>query len=194
MIGLVMCGGRGTRMKASKEKLLLKYREPVIQHVVSALQESNCFSKIAAVTSNNAPKTRQFISNLGIYTIDTPGDGYVQDLNYVLCKFDEPVFITSGDLPLLDANVIKKIVKLVDVNNRWTAIIISKDFLELHHIKAEHILIYKNKHYSYSGISVVNPIKLYGMKEVDESYLVLDDKRVAFNINTKEDYNLLSAT
>ena len=77
MIGLVMCGGRGTRMKVSKEKLLLRYREPVIQHVVSALQESNCFSKIVAATSNNAPGTRQFISNLGIYTIDTLGDGYV---------------------------------------------------------------------------------------------------------------------
>ena len=194
MIGLVMCGGRGTRMKASKEKLLLKYREPVIQHVVSALQESNCFSKIVAATSNNAPGTRQFISNLGIYTIDTLGDGYVEDLNYVLYKFDEPVFVTSGDLPLLDANVIKKIVKLVDVNNTWTAIIISKDFLELHHLKAEHIVTYNNKHYSYSGISVVNPTRLYGMKEVDESYLVLDDKRIAFNINTEEDYNLLRTT
>ena len=194
MIGLLMCGGRGTRMKASKEKLLLKYREPVIQHVVSALQESNCFSKIVAATSNNAQKTRQFISNLGIYTIDTPGDGYVQDLNYVLRKFDKPVFVTSGDLPLLDANVIKKIVKLVDTKNKWTAIIISKDFLKLHHLKAGHIVIYENKHYSYSGISVVNPTKLYGMKEVDESYLVLDDKRIAFNINTEEDYNLLSAT
>lgn len=194
MIGLVMCGGRGTRMKASQEKLLLKYRQPIIQHVMSALQQSNCFSKIMAATSNNAPRTRQFLSNFGIYTIDTQGKGYVQDLNYVLCKFDEPVFVASGDLPLLDADVIKKIVKLADTNDTWTAIIISKDFLDLHHLKAEHEVIYENKHYSYSGISVVNPMKLHGMKEVNESYLVLDDERIAFNINTEEDYNLLSTT
>lgn len=189
-----MCGGRGTRMKASQEKLLLKYRQPIIQHVMSALQRSNCFSKIMAATSNNAPRTRQFLSNFGIYTIDTQGKGYVQDLNYVLCKFGEPVFVASGDLPLLDADVIKKIVKLADTNDTWTAIIISKDFLDLHHLKAEHEVIYENKHYSYSGISVVNPMKLHGMKEVDESYLVLDDERIAFNINTEEDYNLLSTT
>ncbi|MGI0102240.1 MAG: NTP transferase domain-containing protein, partial [Nitrosotalea sp.] len=41
-----MCGGKGTRMESVQEKLLLKYRKPIIQHVISALDESGCFSKI----------------------------------------------------------------------------------------------------------------------------------------------------
>ncbi len=189
-----MCGGKGTRMKVPQEKLLLTYKKPVIQHVISALQESGCFSKIVAATSPNAPRTWEFLTNLGIHTMDTAGKGYVYDLNQILHNFDEPVFVTSGDMPLLDAEIIKKIVQLVDANNIWTTILVSKDFLDSLHLKPEYSVIYEKKQYSYSGISIVNPSKLSGMLPVDESYVKLDDKRIALNLNTKEDYDLLCTT
>ncbi len=58
MIGLVMAGGKGTRMESNQEKLLLKYKKPVILHVIDALKDSECFSKVIAVTSQHAPKTK----------------------------------------------------------------------------------------------------------------------------------------
>lgn len=194
MIGLVMCGGKGSRMKTPQEKLLLRHKNPVIQHVIFALQESDCFSKIVAATSPNAPRTWEFLTNLGIHTLDTAGKGYVYDLNQILHNSDEPVFVTPGDMPLLDAEIIKKIVQLANSNNIWTTIIISKEFLDLLHLKPEYSVIYEKKQYSYSGISIVNPNKLSGMATVDESYVILDDKRIALNLNTKEDYDLLCAT
>ena len=194
MIGLVMCGGKGTRMKMPQEKLLLRHKNPIIQHVISALQESNCFSKIIAVTSPNAPRTWEFLTNLGIHTMDTAGKGYVYDLNQILHNFDETVFVTPGDMPLLDAEIVKKIIQLADINNIWTTIIISKEFLDSLYKKSEYSVIYEKKQYSYSGISIVNPSKLSGMTMVDESYVILDDKRIALNLNTKEDYDLLCAT
>ena len=45
MIGLVMAGGKGTRMNLDNEKLLLKYKKPVILHVVDSLKNSNSFQK-----------------------------------------------------------------------------------------------------------------------------------------------------
>ena len=51
MIGLIMAGGKGTRMNLDNEKLLLKYKKPVILHAVDSLKKSNCFSKILALTS-----------------------------------------------------------------------------------------------------------------------------------------------
>ena len=51
MIGLVMAGGKGSRMQIHDEKLLLKHVHPTILHVIFALQNSNCFSKIIAATS-----------------------------------------------------------------------------------------------------------------------------------------------
>ena len=194
MIGLVMCGGKGTRMKESEEKLLLKHKNPVIQQVISALQESGCFSTIVAATSPNAPRTWEFLTTLGTHTMNTAGKGYVADLNQILHNFEEPIFVTSGDMPLLDAEIINKITQLVDTNNTWTSIIISKDFLDFLHLKPEYLVIYEKKQYSYSGISIVNPNKLSGMNPVGESYVILNDRRIAFNLNTKEDYDLLRAT
>ncbi|MBI3640085.1 MAG: NTP transferase domain-containing protein [Thaumarchaeota archaeon] len=194
MIGLVMCGGKGTRMNLPQEKLLLKYKNPVIQHVINALQESGCFSKIIGATSSNAPRTSEFLKSLGIFTIQTEGNGYVNDLNHVLHNFDEHVFVISGDMPLLDAKVIREIVQLVDIENTWTTVLLSKNFLDSLHMKTEYLVIYDKKEYSYSGISIVNPISLSGMKHVEESYVILDDKRIALNLNTKQDYDLLGAS
>ncbi|MBI3623346.1 NTP transferase domain-containing protein [Candidatus Pacearchaeota archaeon] len=194
MIGLVMCGGKGTRMNLPQEKLLLKYKNPIIQHVINALQESGCFSKIIGATSPNAPKTSKFLKSLGISTIQTEGNGYVNDLNQILHNFDEHVFVISGDMPLLDAKIIKKIVQLVDTKNMWTTVVLSKNFLDSLHVKTEYLVIYNNNEYSYSGISIVNPIRISGMKPVEESYVILDDKRIALNLNTKQDYDLLGTT
>ena len=194
MIGLVMCGGKGTRMQAPTEKLLLTYKTPIIQHVMSALQESDCFSKIIAGTSHNAPRTREFLINLGVFTMDTAGKGYVYDLNQILYNFSEPVFVTSGDLPLLDSEIIKQVIQKTKTDYPWNTVIISKEFLDSLSLKQEYSLIYNKKQYSYCGISVVDPTKLTEMKPVDESYIILDDKRIAFNLNTKEDYDLLCAS
>ncbi len=194
MIGLVMCGGKGSRMNLPEEKLLLKYKHPIIQHVISALQESGCFSKIFGATSLNAPKTSEFLKNLGISTIQTEGNGYVNDLNQILHDFNEPVFVISGDLPLLDAKIIRKIVQLVDTKNTWTTVLLSKNFLDSLQMKTDYLLVYNKKEYSYSGISIVNPFHLSGMNHVEESYVILDDRRIALNLNTKQDYDLLSTT
>lgn len=189
-----MCGGKGSRMNLPQEKLLLKYKNPVVQHVINALQKSGCFSKIIGATSSNAPRTNEFLKSLGISTIQTEGNGYVKDLNRILHNFDEPVFVISGDMPLLDAKIIREIIQLVDIENTWTTVLLSKKFLDSLHVKTEYLVIYNKKEYSYSGISLVNPINLSGMKHVEESFVILDDKRIALNLNTKQDYDLLGAT
>lgn len=194
MIGLVMCGGKGTRMQSQEEKLLLKYKKPIIQHVISALEQSGCFSRIVCATSPNAPKTRQFVESLGVDTIETSGKDYTNDLNEALSKFREPVFVTSGDLPLLDAEIVKEIVKRANSKEPWTSVLVSKKFLDLVGTRLEYFVIYDNKEYAYTGISIVNPMEISEMNQVKESHIILDDKRIAINLNTKKDYDLLCAT
>ena len=66
MIGLIMAGGKGTRMNSNQEKLLLKYKKPIILHVLDALRNSNCFSKIIAATSSNSPETEKLLQETEI--------------------------------------------------------------------------------------------------------------------------------
>ena len=189
-----MCGGKGTRMNSSEEKLLLKYKKPIIEHVLNAFKNSGIFSKIVCVTSNNAPKTHKFVSGLGIDILETKGSGYVNDLNESLIKFDELIFVASGDMPLLDSEIIQKIMKLVNEKNAWTSILVRKNFLQSLGLEAEFFVNYNNEECTYTGISIVDPNQIKNMQYVPESYIILDDKRVAANLNTKKDYDLICTT
>jgi len=189
-----MCGGKGTRMKSSTEKLLLKYKKPIIEHVLNAFKNSKIFSRIVCVTSDNAPKTREFVSRLGIDVLETKGRGYSNDLGESLLKFDELIFVASGDMPLLDSKIIKKIMKLVNEKNAWTSILVRKNFLQSLGFEAEFFVNYNDEECAYTGISVIDPKQVKNMKYVIESYVILDDSRIAANLNTKKDYYLICAT
>jgi len=194
MIGLVMAGGKGIRMNLDNEKLLLKYKKPVILHVVDSLKNSNCFSKILAITSSNSPKTKKLLQENNVETFDTPGIGYVKDLNLALKTINDVVLVTSGDLPLLDKEVIQKIVNQFDSKNIWTSILVTNKFLTTLGIESDYSVNFDNQPCHYTGISLVNSEKISSLENLDENYVIINDKRIAFNLNTKQDYDLLSTT
>ena len=194
MIGLVMAGGKGSRMQTQDEKLLLKYVHPTILHVVFALQNSNCFSKIIAITSPSSPKTKEMLINAGIEVFDTPGNGYVEDLNLALRSLDDEVFVVSGDLPLLDEEIVMKIVKEHNPDSMWTSYLVTKDFLNSLGLKSEYSITFQNKECHFTGVSIVNAKEIDNLNSVEEIHHVLNDKRIAFNLNTKEDYELLGSS
>lgn len=193
MIGLVMAGGKGTRMGTKEEKLLLQYKKPVIIHVIDALRDSDCFSKVMAATSNNSPNTQKLIQNSGIEIIKTNGVGYVSDLNMALSNLNEPVLVVSGDLPLLDGEIIKELVASYD-NNPWQSFLVTKKFLNSMNLTLEFSVNHDNKECYYTGLSIVDPKKISSMDTVKETYRIIDDKRLALNLNTKRDYDLLKGS
>ena len=191
MIGLVMAGGKGTRMDISEEKLLLEYKRPVIFHVIDALKNSGCFSKILVATSENSPNTKRILEQKGIETLTTPGKGYVNDLNFLLQNIDEFTFVVSGDLPLLDEKIIQIMIGKFNPENFWTSFLVSKKFLNSFGLESKLLVKSGNITCSYTGISIMDAKKIKNFKPVKENYLILNDKRIAFNLNTRQDYELL---
>ena len=194
MIALVMAGGKGSRMKTQQEKLLLKYVHPTILHVIYALQNTNHFSKIITATSKNSPKTKEMLENAGIETFDTPGNGFVEDLNLVLKTINDDILIVPGDLPLLDDQIIKKIIDTYNSDKIWTSFLVTKDFLNSLGLTSEVIVKFQNKECCYTGISIVNSKEITNLDMIEEIYYLLNDKRIAMNLNTYEDYRLLGTT
>lgn len=189
MIGLVMAGGKGTRMNLPEEKLLLEHKKQLVLHVVDALRESNCFSKILAATSENSPNTHKLLTDYGVDTVKTKGENYVSDLNYVLSSLDDFAFVVSGDLPLLDGTIIHDLVAKHDTTAPWQSFVVTKKFLDSIDIQLEFKTNVDGKECYYTGISIVNPKKISA--QVQETYTVSDDKRIVINLNTKKDYDLL---
>ena len=194
MIGIIMAGVKGSRMKLAEEKLLLKYKKPIILRVNEALCDSDCFSKIIFITSPNSPKTKKLLQKNNYEIFETSGMGYVEDLNLVLKSLNDSVFITSADLPLLDSKIIKKIVNLYSLNNTWTTILVTKIFLESLGISSDYDITFENQICNYTGISMINSKKISNLENIEENFVIVDDKRIAFNVNTKQDYDLLSTT
>ena len=189
-----MAGGKGSRMKTQEEKLLLKYIHPTILHVIFALQNANCFSKIITATSPNSPKTKEMLENNGIETIDTPGKGYVEDLNQILRSINDDVLVVPGDLPLLDDEIIKKIVNTYNSDKIWTSFLVTKAFLKSLGLKSDFSIKFQNKECCFTGISIVNAKEINNLDSVEEIYYELNDKRIGMNLNTFEDYRLLNTS
>jgi len=194
MIGLVMAGGKGSRMEfPAPEKLLLEYEKPIIFHVIDSLNDSYCFSKVFAATSSNSPDTKFELEQIGIETLDTSGDGYVNDLNFLLQKMGGSIFVVSGDLPLLDKEIIQKLVKF-NTESIWTSFLVSKKFLNSLGLESNLLINYGDIDCVHTGISIINADKIQNLDQVKEDYIILDDKRIAFNLNTNEDFELLNSS
>ncbi len=193
MIGLVMAGGKGTRMKSNEEKLLLPYKQPLVLHVIDALKNSNCFEKIIAATSPNSPQTKNILVENNISIIETSGEGFVTDLNNILKQLDDFVLVSSGDLPLLDGDIIKQIIDNVNHDKTWTSIVTTKSFQNSLNLEPECISTLNDEDYAHTGISIVNASKISNLDSIEEDYFIIDDKRVCFNINTKNEYDLLGS-
>jgi len=193
MIGLVMAGGKGTRMDIPEEKLLLEYKKPLIFHEIDALKNSHCFSKVVVATSPNSPDTKHILEQNRIETLSTPGNGYVNDLNFLLQKMSGFVFVASGDLPLLDEEIIQKLAEF-NLESVWTSFLVSKKFLNSLGLKSNLLVKYDSTECVYTGISIINANKIKNLNLVNEDYIILDDKRIAFNLNTNEDFELLNSS
>ena len=196
-----MAGGKGTRMQLNdEEKLLLNYKnKPVIMHVVDALQNSNCFTNIIALTSSNSPKTEKILKESGIDIVSSSGHDLVSDMNEMLIQLDDFVFVTTGDLPLLDSEVVKKIVERSHTDEIWNSVVTTGSFQKFlgtsigSTIRDSDIENNPNNVFIQTGINIVNATKITDLEPIKEFRLIFDDKRIGLNLNTKTDFELLSS-
>jgi adenosylcobinamide-phosphate guanylyltransferase len=108
-----MCGGKGTRLELTStiEKPLLTVCDlPMLDRVTSALSVARV-DTVYAVVSPHTPETAAHARDvLDFPTIETPGNGYVTDLDCALSHVDRPMLTVAADLPLLDENTVNAVL------------------------------------------------------------------------------------
>ena len=186
-----MAGGKGTRMNLPGEKLLLRYKKPVVLCVVDSLNDSNCFSSVLAATSPNSPQTKKLLEENSVETLNTPGTSYTLDLSFVLGTLSEGILVVSGDMPLLDGEIVKTIVRQYNPEKTWTSILVTSKFLNSLGLQSDYSVDFAQQRCHYTGISLINPHKITDLQDVHEDYIIINDRRVAFNLNSKQDYDSL---
>ena len=200
LIVAIMCGGRASRMQQGGiEKPLLKVDGiAMVERVILALAGSDRFDRILAAISPNTPKTKELLKSKGIETIETPGEGYSNDLSYLLLKLKpQRVMVVPSDIPLLNSQIISEIIDIIGNSSISTSsttrkekgqaisIILEKGFVERTGAKPSIVL----DQYCHSGITIFNTMSV-GTEPVEEYYLVMNRKEIALNVNTKEELEL----
>ncbi|MGC8645239.1 MAG: NTP transferase domain-containing protein [Thermoplasmata archaeon] len=106
MLGVVMAGGKSSRF--GKEKLLETVRgKRIIDIVVSNLFASKIGGVVVAVSSN-APRTLEYCKRYR--RIITPGDGYPEDVKFLLDMFQKPLLLLNGDSIFVDPGTIRRFI------------------------------------------------------------------------------------
>jgi adenosylcobinamide-phosphate guanylyltransferase len=194
LIAAVMCGGRASRMQAGGiEKPLLKVNSvAMVERVILALVNSDRFDRIVAAVSPNTPKTKGLLKSKGIEIIETSGEGYSNDLSYMLSKLKpRRVMVVPSDLPLLNSQIVSEILDAIDNSSSMKdhgpaiSIVVEKGFVEKTGAKPSIVL----DQYCHSGITIFNTISFI-TEAVEEYYWVMNRKEIALNVNTKEELEL----
>lgn len=202
MLALIMCGGKGERIKdfCSDKAMLKLNNEPLIEHILVSLKDSKKFDRIYAAGSCNSKFTLNFLKNHR-YTfsglleiIETSGIDYSTDLIFVLEKLKpSTVFVLPSDMPLITPELIEKIIATWEGDKQCISIVMDKEFITKLGLNPTISIKLGNKEYFYSGITIFDSSKILKGQVIKEQYITLNNERLAFNINTKKDYFLVSS-
>jgi adenosylcobinamide-phosphate guanylyltransferase len=197
MMAAIMCGGKGSRMQgfADIEKPLLTLNgKTMLELVVDTLLQSKNFSKILAATSSNSPNTKSYLlSNLSHKAdiLQTEGIGYSNDISTVLNTLrPATIFVVTADLPLLTSKNVNRIVLNWKREYPCTSVVSEKRFVTSMGINPSITVCIDSRQYCYSGISIIDSSKACSGAKIDEDYLIMNEKGVAVNVNTRSDFEI----
>ncbi len=200
MLALTMCGGKGERIKDfCSEKAMLNFNnKPLIEYILKSLEGSKQFEKIYAATSCKSNLTLKFLKTHPYYftgfldIIETSGTNYSTDLMIVLERLKPyVVFVMPSDMPLITHQLIRRIISNWKGDKQCISIILDREFIIKLGLIPTLSIKQGNKEYFHSGITIFDTSKIQTGQVIKEHYITLNDERLAFNINTKEDFFLL---
>ena len=191
--GLVMAGGRGSRLGVGVEKPLLPIcGEAMLKRVARALRSSKFIDAIFIAISKWTHNTKREAEGLGI-VIETSGLGYVDDLREALrvvwARYGfKDVVVASSDLPLLEGWLIDDVVrKYVESGKEALTVVVDGRTYEGLGFKAEYFVEYRGIVAVPVGLNVLRA-DLVDLKDFleEEIYLHPRVERLV-NVNTLDE-------
>ena len=192
---LVMAGGRGSRLALSEEKPLLQVGgKPVIEHVLTALQNAKKVSSIVIAVSDYTPKTAKLMLKFPFSVIKTPGKEYVSDMGYTIRTLKLKTVLAMGaDFPLITAEVIDAILEYYEKCGKPAlSVAVSMETKAKLGLGAKYGFELNGKRVVPAGINVIDGRRI-DKEELEEEIHVLDRKEVAMNINTIQELRIAEA-
>jgi len=189
---LVMAGGKGTRMSLLEEKPLLRVgTKTLVEHVLAALESAKKISAIVVAVSRHTPGTACLMHKLGVPVVETPGNGFVQDMGYAVRKLGLKTFLAIGaDLPLIKANIVDDIVRFYENSGKPAlSVVVPMETKTKLGIGGKYGFELNGKRVFPVGINLIDGRRI-NEEELEEEIYILDLEEVAVNINTTRELRI----
>ncbi|MBS7625488.1 NTP transferase domain-containing protein [Candidatus Bathyarchaeota archaeon] len=186
LVGLVMAGGRGTRMGSEVEKpLIIIGGKSMLVRVVEALKGSSKIGEVIIATSRYTPRTEEEAVRMGLRVIRTEGSGYVADARQAIEMLVPRIaLVVSADLPLISSRLIDYVIQHYFTCGKPALKVVTysqggrKDGSE------------DEERLKPAGLNIIDSNYIW-MKHIEEADLLVDSLEVALNVNTPGDVERL---
>ncbi len=181
-----MAGGLGTRLQMGEKPMVSLFGRPLIDWVVSALETAA--DRIFVATTDHVPETMEWAERMGLYLVETPGEGYVPDMISAVeeAGIDDPVLIVMADLPLLRGDIVEEIIEVYEsVPEPALSVHVPLDTYRRIATKPDSLFNYRGRLIVPSGVNVLLGSKI--RFEQEDYHLILDRIELAVNVNSPED-------
>ncbi|MCU0631691.1 MAG: NTP transferase domain-containing protein [Methanolinea sp.] len=185
MYALILAGGLGSRLGLGEKPLVILAGTPMIRFVIDAFEASG--HEVVVIISRKTPYTHNWCRAQGIAHYTAEGSGYVEDIAEAaaVLEIDGPFFTCVADLPCLEEDIIHTLSFSYrqsgkDALSSW----IPRDLAEKYGSRVAFVERVEGMDACPAGINILRGDRIESPQE--EVRVLMDDPRLAYNINTRE--------
>ena len=173
MKAIIMAGGKAKRLDMDIEKPLIEINgKTILERIVDVLKEAEIDDISVAVTDSTSA-TKKKAEELKLKIVQTPGDGYVEDIQHLMKQFNEFLSI-NADLPFLQSQLIRDVLnKYREINQPISVVVPIEEYENM----------------GFTPSTEINGLVPIGVNIVTngEDYFYVTNGKGTVNINTKKE-------
>ena len=184
---LIMAGGKGTRMgsNAIEKPMQIVGGKPVVMRVVEAMQGCRNVDNILVSVSSNTPNTERFLQDLGVETICTSGNDFMEDMHTAFGMLNSEFIVTCpSDLPLIRSYTVDSFIDFFRPEMESAIAVVDKATVVNNGITPSFTCDIDGDEWVLSGLCISDRAKTLMGKFLNESYMKTDWVDLAINVNT----------
>ena len=190
MLALIMAGGRGSRLQMGEKPLVTICGKPMLSYAVHAFAAAG--HEVVVVASHKTPFTKNWSRAQGIALYEAEGLGYVEDINAAAADLEAggiPFFTGVSDLPCLTPDIVTGIEDAwrragTPACSTW----VPRTLCEEHGCRTQYTEVVNGVPACPAGVNILTAGDSGAQNELQ---LLLHDRRLVFNINTREELALV---
>jgi len=186
MYALIMAGGAGRRLNLGEKPLIMICGRPLISYVIDAFDGAGC--KPVVATSFRTPMTMNWCRAHGIEFCKTDGEGYIEDMVDAvgMLHVEKPLFVSASDIPCITQDIIQGIDEVYRASEKdacsvWVPATLVKSCRDGMPYREE----IQGITACPAGVNILRGDLI--AQPQDELKVLLEELRLALNVNTKAD-------